>query len=160
MTHPTPTHPGPSHPGGPPPPPPPSGRDLIGPYPTPAPPSPPPVPIPIPPPLPRGDIAVRVAAGVAWLDENVPDWLGRVDPLTLDLSDDCGCVLGQLFGLFEDGLGETGLSDPYALGFHGYVHRQYWRCQSGTSWGDVLDEFRGLTQAWREAIAARQASHV
>jgi len=49
--------------------------------------------------------AVRVAAGVAWLDQHQPGWRGRVDLGRLDLScgtylradpNQCGCVAAQL----------------------------------------------------------------
>jgi hypothetical protein len=42
-------------------------------------------------------VAERVALGVAWLDNVVPDWRVRVDPGSLDLDDPERCVLGQVF---------------------------------------------------------------
>jgi hypothetical protein len=44
----------------------------------------------------------RVAAGAAWLDANRPSWWQRINLDTLDLSLNCGCVLGQLDGDFWD----------------------------------------------------------
>lgn len=37
-----------------------------------------------------------VAAGAEWLDENEPGWEGRIDLASLDLSNSCRCVLGQV----------------------------------------------------------------
>ena len=42
----------------------------------------------------------RVALGVAWLNENYPDWRERIDPATLRMSDACRCILGQVEGSF------------------------------------------------------------
>jgi hypothetical protein len=43
-------------------------------------------------------IAERVAAGVAWLDENKPGWDSTVELRQLDLYSAEDCVLGQTFG--------------------------------------------------------------
>lgn len=43
-------------------------------------------------------IEQRVAAGAAWLDEQVPSWLDLIDLYTLRLDDGCRCILGQTFG--------------------------------------------------------------
>lgn len=44
------------------------------------------------------DAKQAVANGIAWLDEYVPAWWDEIDVMTLDLSDTCHCVLGQLGG--------------------------------------------------------------
>lgn len=40
----------------------------------------------------------RVAAGAAWLDERIPEWVEQIDLFALRLSDGCRCILGQTFG--------------------------------------------------------------
>lgn len=45
----------------------------------------------------------RVARGAALLDEQVPGWERRIDPDRLDVTSACGCILGQVFGSYDDG---------------------------------------------------------
>jgi hypothetical protein len=40
----------------------------------------------------------RVAAGATWLDANRPGWWQRINLDTLDLGDECKCILGQEHG--------------------------------------------------------------
>lgn len=42
----------------------------------------------------------RVARGAALLDEKRPGWASRINIATLDIADECACVLGQLEGNF------------------------------------------------------------
>lgn len=42
-------------------------------------------------------IAERVSAGIALLDEKVPNWRDKIDLSTLDLRNTDKCVLGQIF---------------------------------------------------------------
>jgi hypothetical protein len=49
-----------------------------------------------------GAPAARVARGVAWLDENAPGWVLKVNELVLDLDSNGNCVLGQVYGSFRD----------------------------------------------------------
>lgn len=42
-------------------------------------------------------IAENVASGMDLLDEEYPGWEELIDLDTLDLSSDCGCILGQLY---------------------------------------------------------------
>jgi hypothetical protein len=89
-------------------------------------------------------VAVRVAAGAAFLDEREPGWADRIDLDQLDLSSDCRCVLGQLHGDYGTGLDvldvEFGTGASRGLGFN---------CAGG--------EFDELTAAWRELISRRRA---
>jgi len=41
-------------------------------------------------------IKSRVAAGVAFLDDEAPGWRDKVDPDTLDMSDTSNCIIGQI----------------------------------------------------------------
>lgn len=42
----------------------------------------------------------NVLRGIQLLDEKMPDWRDKIDPKTLDLANDCNCVIGQLFGSY------------------------------------------------------------
>jgi len=81
----------------------------------------------------------NVERGAELLDARVPGWRERVNPDTLDLAQDCNCVIGQTFGDYDDGLELLGLDsrDARRLGF--YVSgRQTWH---------------NLTAAWRRVLA-------
>lgn len=55
----------------------------------------------------------NVQRGIAWLDENVPNWVSRIDLTIFNMRSAYACVLGQLF----DGYGnESGFG--YALEIH------------------------------------------
>lgn len=45
----------------------------------------------------------RVARGADWLDTNYPDWWRTINLDLLDVGDCTVCVLGQLYGDFEEG---------------------------------------------------------
>jgi len=61
------------------------------------------------------------AAGAAFLDEKSPGWRDWVDPTILAMSDEHMCVLGQLYGSYDNGLQALDMMDDaersYALGF-------------------------------------------
>lgn len=98
-------------------------------------------------------IAERVEAGARWLDANRPGWVQRINLDTLDITDPCGCIIGQVYGDYWRGPDElftvTDVEERVAawcadepardLGFNG--EGQY-------------DELEG---AWRELILARRA---
>jgi hypothetical protein len=91
----------------------------------------------------------RVQAGAAFLDEERPDWRWEIDTATLDLSDDCGCVLGQIFGDFTDGFKALGITASQAadLGFDSQLrHQDTW--YDGRL-RDVDHEYNNLTEEWR-----------
>jgi hypothetical protein len=85
----------------------------------------------------------RAAAGAALLDRVVPGWWRRVRIRKLDISDDCNCVTGQLFGTYTKGLIELELGTDEAkdYGFENQIGSAgYWI----------------LTDAWREELRARR----
>lgn len=50
------------------------------------------------------DFSKEIVRGAKFLDEHVPDWLDKIDPRLLDLSDGGQCILGQTFaGHYEHG---------------------------------------------------------
>jgi hypothetical protein len=70
----------------------------------------------------KAEAASRVARGVKWLDEAVPDWRSKIDLQELDLTSECNCVLGQLFGDFFTPLdnGTLTMDEAIACGFDEY----------------------------------------
>jgi hypothetical protein len=51
-------------------------------------------------------LTTRVWAGAALLDRHYPGWHAQVEPDRLDAADVGPCVLGRLFGGYEQGLAE------------------------------------------------------
>ncbi len=95
-------------------------------------------------------IAERVARGAAILDAHRPGWHSQIDAEFLDLSSCSECVLGQLFGAFEDGVAALGISVDFTLqeeAQHGFDIR----CHEG---GDVYAE---LHAEWLRVISERRA---
>lgn len=43
----------------------------------------------------------RVRRGVALLDADMPGWRDRIDLTTLEITDPCHCVIGQVYGVGE-----------------------------------------------------------
>lgn len=88
------------------------------------------------------DIAERVEAGAAFLDERHPGWVDDIDTEKLDLIDCRVCVLGQLFGSFSRGLDTLDLGDRSARRF---------------GFDTFLESYHDLTDAWLESIMERQS---
>lgn len=83
------------------------------------------------------DYAAKVAEGVKFLDENASsDWRSEIDLDNLRLESCEVCVLGQIFGQYEDGLSELGIDSYEATGY-GF--------STNGSWQE-------LTQAWKDAL--------
>lgn len=79
-----------------------------------------------------------VKRGVKLFDARGPDnWFLRVDPETLDLSNQHHCVVGQVYGRYGQGLAALGVESEDRYGFlPGYGRRR--------------------VNAWREVILARK----
>lgn len=91
---------------------------------------------------------VRVARGVALLDEKAPDWRTQVNPDTLDMCSDTACVLGQIYGRYGSGmvaLGLTSRTQGTRYGFDSWTDR-------GTLSRSDDNETRALTAAWRAEL--------
>jgi hypothetical protein len=98
--------------------------------------------------------ADKVRAGIALLDEQVPDWAARIDPVLLDVQHCSWCVLGQLFGDYLDGVDSLVQVGSSSL--------------DGTTYGFEADGFdddnpdsvragyRILTRLWTYVIRKRQ----
>lgn len=88
----------------------------------------------------------RVENGCAFLDEHVPGWRSRVDLQSLDASDCWSCVLGQIFGDFDDAVRLFALSDQqqYRLGFISGLKEV-----SATA---TEKRYQPLIAAWKDAL--------
>jgi hypothetical protein len=64
------------------------------------------------------EIDERVLDGAAMLDEHHPGWAAKIDVDKLCLKDCSSCVLGQVYGDYEDGLQILGRGNQYDLGFN------------------------------------------
>ena len=106
-------------------------------------------------------IAERVAAGAAWLDENRPGWVERIDLQTLNLGDPCRCVLGQEYGSYGQapdeplGIGQPEDEIAAGLGFNAYILRGDYLADD-FDFTPTVDEFIALTAEWRRLITARR----
>ena len=93
-----------------------------------------------------GDKArARAAAGAALLDAIAPGWWRRVRIKKLDLSNECNCVTGQLFGTYDRGLEALDLTFDEAQDY-GFQVKD----------GDSGGTYWALTRAWREQLRARR----
>lgn len=75
----------------------------------------------------------KVAQGVQLLDQNVPNWRDKINVDNLDLGSCSICVLGQVFGDYNDGLNALGV-DGYDYGFN------------------TTGSYASLKEAWVEAL--------
>ena len=90
-----------------------------------------------------GDVATRVAKGVALLDEQKPGWVGQVDLIKLDIRDPERCILGQTCEGFNAGLDELDVEYACEYGFDCWVEDEV---------EDELEDFYALTQEWKRVI--------
>lgn len=63
------------------------------------------------------DLDAKVARGIALLDDRMPGWRQRIDLDLLDMSSCDFCILGQLFGDYDDGFVALGLDRGCPYGF-------------------------------------------
>lgn len=100
----------------------------------------------------------RVAAGVAWLDANAPDWLDRIDLDELQMDDCCRCMLGQVFDDYwkspllagDIAKGSSDLPSAVPLGF------QSQHVDLNSEAADA--EYESLAAEWRRVIAERRTA--
>lgn len=101
-------------------------------------------------------IETRVKAGMALLDEKYgPEWVEAIDVESLDLQDNCSCVLGQLEGEFNEGLSKV-FNLPLGSGFAPVVVDSGFNADRADIWAR-MDEYPELTTVWKAAILARRA---
>jgi hypothetical protein len=87
-------------------------------------------------------------SGIAFLDKNVAGWRSKINIGSLNIQTDCGCVVGQIFGSFNDKREQ--MFGTYAgaanRGFYAYNH-----LNDGAN-----DEYRLLTAEWKRVLQAEQ----
>lgn len=97
------------------------------------------------------DIAEAAARGAAYFDEHEPGWFERIDAANLELSDPCGCIVGQLYGNFHSDVGRVGsLRDAHEFGL----------ILEDESDEDAPSKWETLTAAWRDEIARRRLATI
>ena len=98
----------------------------------------------------RRRLSRRVTKGARLLDEKRPGWADEIDVESLDLSNDCQCVLGQLHGYFTTGVlrlwPERYIDACSAAAGHGF---------NGDYGQAKREEDALLTAAWKRRIATR-----
>lgn len=87
----------------------------------------------------------RIQCGIKKLVEHDPEWVKKVDPNTLDMSNETDCVLGQIYGDLMIGMEVLGLKwagwlEVVQYGF-GTMRKE-----------DHLYISSDLTQAWKEEL--------
>jgi hypothetical protein len=87
-----------------------------------------------------------VKAGAAWLDENVADWLDKIDEHELNISSECHCIGGQLCGDYGSFVNVYEMKTPVNFGFMPPVDMGFYFTNSNA-----------LTDAWKALIAERRA---
>ena len=100
------------------------------------------------------DVRARVAAGVLWLDAEMPGWHDRVDPDRLVTRRSGCCVLGQLYGDYYQS--PLALEQAVAFGFDTAVGAQPHDRDDPRSAAAKADEFDALDHLWRVTVHARR----
>lgn len=96
-------------------------------------------------------LKARVAAGAAYLDEVRPGWHDAVNVERLSMDHPEDCVIGQVFGDYDDYVNAQGIGRDLAEGLG--LFSQY---QGDTA--DWLNSYAILTDLWREVITGRQGA--
>lgn len=102
-------------------------------------------------------IAERVSAGIALLDEKVPDWRERVSVEDFDIRSTYNCILGQVFGGvdagYHVGLERLGLEKCSCC----YEENTVASCGFDVDFGDDMDfamQFTLLQDEWTWRLQA------
>ena len=90
------------------------------------------------------NVKQRVVAGVEFLNKRRPTWLRKVDEKTLDISDCCNCIFGQLDGDYSDSITINSHSEEWAAE-HGFTTPM-------DESGEETENGSALTREWRRAI--------
>lgn len=97
-------------------------------------------------------ISERVQNGVNLLNDYAGDWFRLVDLETLDITSPENCILGQLFGSFQNGTRELGFSfDQYTQSLNGFemTHVEYTSGFAFSIQTQIEDEWRTVIGALR-----------
>jgi hypothetical protein len=85
----------------------------------------------------------QVAAGIAWLDEHKWGWRKKIDLSTLDMGHNRNCVLGQVYGSYENTDYMLSETRKQQLGF---------TVKSGQSWSEMCQSWDELTKEWERQL--------
>lgn len=105
-------------------------------------------------------VEVRVARGAEWLDAVYPEWWTRIDLGTLELSDSCRCVLGQIAYLPGDGWEDE--NGEVESGFDRFMSLRFaaglgtaWPIEYGFDTTATGPDYPALDEAWISEIKRR-----
>jgi len=88
----------------------------------------------------------QIAKGVEYLDQDLgPTWVEDIETRILDLESECNCVLGQLFGDFNNAVHCPSRNDE-ECGFVIFLGNE--------------ENYAQLTLEWREKIAQLKAERI
>ena len=102
----------------------------------------------------------RINAGAALLDEQVgPGWTSKVDSMTLDMSSSDRCVLGQVFGGFDEGCQSLGIHAPVTMAAYGFYLTNGDLGAAPLSADRYIGQYRTLRDEWINYLADRHVNH-
>jgi hypothetical protein len=103
-------------------------------------------------------LAERAARGAALLDQRWPGWADAIDPRRLDLASAEDDVLGQLYGSFDEGLGELVMLDanPGAWADSDWAPTYGFDLPAEIGSDQEPAGYADLIRCWRSEIARRQ----
>lgn len=105
--------------------------------------------------------AEAASKGAAVLDAEKPAWADRIDCDRLDLDDYCGCILGQLYGGYGEGLDALGRGlPPQTKDINAAIaERNHWSIEHGFAWLPRDENGQeALEDAWKAVLAERRAA--
>lgn len=95
------------------------------------------------------ELKKRVKKGIEFLDNEIPDWKQQIKLDELDLGKCRKCILGQLFGDYENGLNELDILYSSASDY-GFTLSYEVMCTQDMD--EIRPGFIDLTNAWRELL--------
>ena len=97
-------------------------------------------------------IKQRVALGARILDEKCPGWREKIDLANFALTGCRQCVLGQLYGLYTNGIHELGICDAAICGFVWEDQNMVSNVEPASRARNKVLEIQSLTEAWKREI--------
>jgi hypothetical protein len=109
----------------------------------------------------------EIERGIAWLDEVNPDWRDKINLGTLALSSLDHCVLGQVFGSYEEGIRiafpNLVNTRPFTGSYAEAAARAesyQWAARHGFGWAHGYPGgFGSLTEGWKSRLSQRRLVH-
>jgi hypothetical protein len=90
-------------------------------------------------------VTKAVQRGRDLLDAMAPGWANRIDTIDLDMGADNHCILGQLFGGYEEGKQALGLANDDIAAHHGFYATNE-MCSRYT------EPYKRMTMIWRKLL--------